>query len=240
MIKQIVRISIFLVAIPLLAGCSSQKYSVATNESDVRQGISVDSGYPGCPDCSKVITYTSPALTSYSWRDTSSNEISQLTGRVHVGVTNNQPKHNNTYFLEVDQTNTGIFTSGASVYLIDDSGNKKSLFDFEMNNELVFSAFQMKGYGKSKQCQRNIGFSCWWTDYFFLSSSTLNHAIDSGKPLTLFIGQVRAVAATDGFSRTVQSVPVGATITISNEYLKIFRDELSARGVQLPSAVEHP
>lgn len=240
MIKQIVHISIFLVAIPLLAACSSPKYSVATNESDVRQGISVDSGYPGCPDCSKVITYTSSALESYSLRDTSSNEGGQLTGRVHVGVTNNQPKHNNIYFLKVDQTNSGIFTSGASVYLIDDSGNKKSLFDFEMNNELVFSAFQMKGYGKNKQCSRNVGFACWWADYFFLPSSTLNHAIDSGKPLTLFIGQVRAVSATDGFSRTVQSVPVGATITISNEYLKIFRDELSARGVQLPSVVEHP
>ena len=45
MIKQLVRISVFIGAIYLLSGCSSPKYSVAKNESDVRQGISVESGF---------------------------------------------------------------------------------------------------------------------------------------------------------------------------------------------------
>lgn len=232
MIKQLVRISVLLVAIHFLAGCSSPKYSVAKNESDVRQGISVDSGYPGCPDCSKVMTYTSSALTSYSWmRNESSADKGYLTGRVHVGITNNRAGHKNAYFLKVDQTNSGIFTLGASVYLTDNSGNRKLL-----------SYAQMEGYdqNKPKECSDNIGHSCWWTDYFWLTAATLNQAIDSGKPLTLFIGQDRTVAATDGYSRTVQFVPVGVTITISNEYLKILRDELSVRGVQLPSDVGLP
>lgn len=232
MIKHLVRISAFLVAIQLLAACSSPKYSVAKKESDVRQGISVESGYPGCPDCSKVMTYTSSALTSYLWRhNASSADQGYLSGRVYVGLTNNRPGHNNAYFLKVDQTNSGIFMVGASVNLVDNSGNKQLL-----------SYAQIEGYdlNKPKVCSNNIGQSCWWTDIFWLSTATLNQAIDSGKPLTLFIGQGRAVAATDGYSRTVQSVPVGTTITINNEYLKIFRDELSVRGVQLPSAVGLP
>jgi hypothetical protein len=208
----------------------SPKYTVANNESDVRQGISVESGYPGCPDCAKILTYTSSALTSYSWMyNASVDDKGYLSGRVHVGITNNQPSHDNVYFLKVEQTNSGIFIMGASVYLVDNSGNKKSL-----------SYAQINGYGlnKPKECSNNIGQSCWWTDNFWLTAATLNQAIDSGKPLTLFIGQNRAIAANDGFSRTVQSVPVGVTITISNDYLKIFRDELSVRGVQLPSTAE--
>lgn len=90
----------------------------------------------------------------------------------------------------------------------------------------------MKGYGNNQQCSNKIGFSCWWTDYFWLSASKLNQIIDSGKPLTLFIGQDRAVAANDGFNKTIQTIPVG--VTVSNEYLKIFKDELSVRGAPLP------
>jgi hypothetical protein len=237
---KIVPTSIFIVAILFLAGCSSPKYSVAKNESDVRQGISIDSGYPGCPDCYKVKTYTSSALASYSWMHNESPvDKGQLTGRVYVGITNNQLKNNNIYFLKVDQTNSGVFASGAYVYLIGASGSKKSLNDFEMNNELVLSAFQMKGYGKNKQCQSNIGFSCWWTDYFLLTPATLNQAIDSGQPLTLFIGQGRTVATTDGYNRKIDAVPLGVTLTINSEYLKTFRDELVSRGVQLPSDVGH-
>ena len=229
MIKQIASTSMFLVAMLLLAGCSSPKYSVAKNESDVRQGISVDTGYPGCPDCSKVITYTSSALTSYSWmHNANAIDQGQLTGRVHIGVTNNQSKNDNVYFLKVDQTNSGVFAADAFVYLVDDSGNRKSLSESEMNNELVFSAFQMKGYGKHKQCQGNVGLSCWWTDYFWLSAETLNHAIDSRQPLTLFIGQGRAVATNDGYNRKIDVDPLGVTLTIKSEYLKIFRDEFSS------------
>ncbi len=224
---QLVRTSIFLVALFYISGCAiSPKYTVAKNESDVRQGISVDSGYPGCPDCSKVMTYTSSALTGYYWMyNENVNYKGQLTGRVYVGVTNNNPNHSNTYFLKVDQTNSGIFTYGASVYLIDDSGNK-----------MQFSYAQMNGYdlNKPKTCSNNVGQSCWWTDYFWLANAKLNQTINSGKPLTLFIGQDRNVAATDGFNRTIQSVPVGVTINISNEYLRIFKEELSVRGVQLP------
>ncbi len=232
MIKQLVRISVLLVAIHFLAGCSSPKYSVAKNESDVRQGISVESGYPGCPDCSKVMTYTSSALTSYSWmHNAGSGDQGYLSGRVHVGLTNNRPGHNYAYFLKVDQTNSGIFALGATVYLIDNSGKRQWL-----------SYAQMEGYdqNKPKECSDNIGHSCWWTDYFWLTAATLNQAIDSGKPLTLFIGQDRTVAATDGYSRADQSVPVGVTTTISDKYLKIFRDELSIRGIQLPFTIGAP
>ncbi len=239
MFKRLVHSLMFLIALHLLAGCMSPKYSVAKNESDVRQGISVDSGYPGCPDCNKVMTFTSSALTSYGWSyNASPNDKGQLTGRVHVGVTNNQPNNSNVYFMEVEQTNSGIFSSWATVSLVDDAGNKMLLNKVGMNNELGLAVYQMKGYGKNKQCQGNIGFSCWWTDYFMLTPEVVNHAIDSGHPLTIFIGQDRAVAATDGFNRKIEAVPVGATVTVSSEFIKIFRAELASRGVQLPSSVE--
>jgi len=237
MIKKLARTSIFLAATSLFAGCAlGPQYTVAKNESDVRQGISVRTGYPGCPDCNKVQTYTSPALTSYSWSHNSSN--GQLTGRVYVGITNNQAKNAHVYFLKVEQTNSGIFASGAGVYMVDEAGNKKSLNEFQMNNELRLSAYQMKGHGRETQCQRNIGYSCWWTDYFMLTPAILDHAIDSGYPLTLFIGQIRAVATTDGFNRTTGAVPIGGTVTVSSAYLKTLRDELASRGVQLPSTAE--
>ncbi|KAF0206374.1 MAG: hypothetical protein FD173_224 [Gallionellaceae bacterium] len=233
MIKKLVRASIFLAATSWLAGCAlDPQYTVAKNESDVRQGISVRTGYPRCPDCNKVKTYTSSALTGYSW---SYNANGQLTGRVYVGITNNQPQNALVYFLKVEQTNSGIFTSGAGVYLVDDAGNKKLLNEFQMNNELRLSAYQMKGYGRDAQCQSNIGYSCWWTDYFMLTPAILDHAINSGHPLTLFIGQVLAVATTDGFNRTTGAVPIGGTVTISSAYLKTLRDELASRGIQLPS-----
>jgi len=54
--------------------------------------------------------------------------------------------------------------------------------------------------------------------------------INSGKPLTLFIGQDRNVAATDGFNRTVQSVTVGVPVNLSNEYLKIFKNDYRFAG----------
>jgi hypothetical protein len=227
MIMHLVRTSIFLVILFCFSGCAiSPKYTVAQSESDVREGISVDSGYPGCPDCSKVMTYTSSALTGYYWMyNESVNDKGQLTGRIHVGVTNNQPNHSNSYFLKVDQTNSGVFIYGATVYLVDDAGNKKQL-----------TSAQMNGYDldRPKKCSNSVGQSCWWTDYFWLPNATLNQIINSGKPLTLFIGQDRNVAATDGFNRTVQSVTVGVPVNLSNEYLKIFKNELSVRGVQLP------
>lgn len=141
MTKHLVRTLIFVVAISCFSGCAmSPKYTVAQNESDVRLGISVDSGYPGCTGCSKVMTYTSSALTGYYWRYfESTNDQGQLTGRVHVGVTNNQPDNSFVYFLKIDQTNSDVFSSWATVSLVDEAGAKTLLNKdgMNMNNGLA-------------------------------------------------------------------------------------------------------
>ncbi|MCR4304899.1 MAG: hypothetical protein NUV63_11880 [Gallionella sp.] len=226
------------VSIAILSGCSSSKYSVAQNETDVRQNISEISGYPGCPDCSMVKTYTSPALLGYSWRSNADNfDNGYLTGRIYIGITNNQPDNRFAYFLKIDETNSNEFAGGETIFnLIDQAGKEISLADLRMNEGLSqahreHASYQMKGYFKDRQCQGNVGRSCWWSDYLLLSPQIMNEIMKSGKPLTVFIGVNHYVAANDGFNRKTVNNPVGTTISIKNEYIAAFLDEMKKRNI---------
>jgi hypothetical protein len=85
-----------------------------------------------------------------------------------------------------------------------------------------------------KRCTANYS-SCFWDEYFEISSTTIQNAINSGKPLTIDIGQVRSKVTNDGYSQKTELVPIGVRVNLGSEYIKAFIDELTARGVQLPT-----
>jgi len=211
----------------LLSACVvPPQFKTAQNISDVKQGILDYSGTPKCRDCAKVQTHISSSLASYSWRyDGSGNDQGNLTGRIHIGVTNNQPNHSNLYFLKIEQTNSGVFNSGAGVLLMHDNGNSDVMPRIEQPD-----GFEVN----QKQCTANYS-SCWWTDYFQISSTVIQNAIDSGKPLIIDIAQVRSNLTNDGYKHKTELVPLGVRVNVNSEYLKAFRDELVVRGIQLPT-----
>jgi len=211
----------------LLAACVvPPQFKTATNFSDVKQGISDFSGTPRCRDCAKIQTHLSSSLNSYSWQyNGSGSDQGYLSGRIHVGVTNNQSSHNNMYFIKIEQTNSGVFNSGAAVLRIRDNGSSDVMLKIEQPDGIEVT---------QKQCTANNS-SCWWSDYFQISSTTIQNAIDSGKPLIIEIGQVRSNVTNDGYKQKTELVPIGVRVNVNSEYLKAFRDELAARGVQLPT-----
>ena len=210
----------------LLAACVGPQSRVAQNASDVKLGISDFSGTQQCRECSKIQTHLSSALTSYSWRHhASESDQGNLTGRIYVGVTNNQPNNRNIYFLKVDQVNSGIFNSNVGVVLIQDDGNSQTMPRIE----------QPDGYQVNlNQCAQGFS-SCFWSDYFQLPTALIQSAIDTGKPLRIDIGQVRSNMTNDGYKHKPELVPLGVRVEVKSEYLKAFRDELAAREIQLPT-----
>jgi hypothetical protein len=215
-----------LVTAALLAACTGPQNRVANNTADVRQGISDFSGTQQCRECSKIQTHLSSALASYSWRHhASASDQGYLTGRIYVGVTNNQPNHRNMYFMKVDQVNSGIFNSDVGVVLINADGGSQIMLKIEQPD-----GYQINPY----RCAQSFS-SCFWSDYFQLPTAVIQNAIDTGKPLTIDIGQVRSNTTNDGYKNKSELVLLGVRVEVKSEYLKTFRDELAYRGVQLPT-----
>jgi len=111
------------------------------------------------------------------------------------------------------------------VLLIHDDGNSQVMPKIEQPD-----GFEVT----KKQCSANYS-SCWWSDYFQISSATIQNVVDSGKPLTIDIGQVRSNLTNDGYRQKTELVPIGVRIKVNSDYIKAFRDELATRGIQLPT-----
>lgn len=203
----------------VLMGCSATPPSLS--EADMREGIRMTTGYPGCPSCSKVKTYSSPVIARISTRFSDREAIGWINAKLTLVLTNRTENFVPQYQLVAEFTNSGVFSEGTEIYI---DGTKLSA----------------AGDRQGDKCFSSIGSGCSWRQAYILDAKRIKDALKSTSGLVLFIGKPFQTFAreNDGYvQRSVakQSI-VGVRETLSPSVLAGFVSGLVAKGADMPAS----
>ncbi|WP_343639675.1 hypothetical protein [Roseateles sp.] len=209
--------TISVLALVVLAGCAATPQSIS--EMDMQERIKLTSGYPGCPSCSKVKTYSSPLVSSISTRFSGPEAIGWINVKLSLALTNKTENFIPQYQLIAQFTNGGDFSDWTEIYI---DGVKLSA----------------TGDLQDKKCFNSIGSGCSWTQAYVLDAKRVEDAMKSNSGIDLFIGKPvhTTVLANDGYIQrpVAKKTIIGVREAISSSVLAGFVKGLQARGADMP------
>ena len=204
-------------ALVVLVGCAAASQSIS--ERDIQEGIKVASGYPGCPSCSKVKTYSSPLVSRISTRFSGPEAIGWINVKLSLALTNKTDNFIPQYQLIAQFTYSRDFSDWPEIYI---DGVKLSA----------------AGDRQDKKCFSSIGSGCSWTQAYVLDAKRVEDAMKSNSGIDLFIGKPvhTAVLANDGHIQRpiAKRTIIGVREAISSSVLAGFIKGLQARGADMP------
>jgi hypothetical protein len=205
-----------------LTGCATPE---ALTKDQVRENITVHSGYPGCTSCYKVKTFTSPTLAKLSSHVSEGAQQGWLNAKVQLIITNNTEGNFPEYRLQLEMVNNGLFSSGVKVRFRDLHGLKEALSPVDDFDE--------------KRCFSKLGSGCSWTQTVKLPTQTVQNALADNVSLDFFVGVnvASSVKSNDGFRLVIKASneSVGKNFTISSESLMGFVEGVQLAGGTLPT-----
>lgn len=174
--------TIFALPLVVLVACAVSPRPIS--ESDMREGIRVATGYPGCLSCSKVKTYSSPLIARVSTQFSDPDAIGWINVKLSLALTNKTDNFIPQYQLIAEFTNSGDFSNWTEVYI---DGVK----------------LRTAGDKQAEKCFSGIGSGCSWTQAFVLDTKRVEDALKLTSGISLFIGKpVHAMAyANDGYTQ---------------------------------------
>jgi len=203
-------------------GCATPE---ALTKDQVRDKITVHSGYPGCATCYKVKTFTSPVLAKLSSRVSEGAQQGWLNANVQLIMTNNTEGNLPEYRLQLEMVNNGIFSSDVKVRFRGQHG--------------LQDALSPVGDPDEKQCFSKFGYGCSWTQTVALPTYAVQNALADNVSLNLFVGVNvdTSVKSNDGYRLVTKASneSVGKNFTISSQLLKGFVEGVQLAGGTLPS-----
>jgi len=208
-----------LLVIAALAGCATP--SKPLSEEDVSKGIQLQTGYPSCPACSKVKTYSSPPVVRIATRYANAQATGWINAKVSLVLTNQNKDFIPRYQLVAEFVNSGDFQSRTDLFI---GGSK----------------LETVGERQHAQCFSNIGTGCSWVQAYALDAKRIEDAMDSGTGIELFVGkQVQSVSQTNnGYTQQAirNTALAGESATISSSAIAGFVKGLHAKGVDIPTS----
>lgn len=205
-----------------LTGCVAPE---ALTKDQVKDKVTVHSGYPGCASCYKVQTFTSPVLARVSSRVSEGSQQGWLNAKAQLVMTNNTPRNFPEYRLQLEMVNNGVFASGVKVQMKDQQGISDTLSPVRGPDD--------------RQCFSNFGSGCSWTQTVTLPVRAVQDALAENRSLNMFVGTNVAtrVQSNDGYQPVtkVSNRLLGRNFTISSQALKGFVEGVQLAGATLPS-----
>lgn len=205
-----------------LTGCATPE---ALTKDQVRDKITVHSGYPGCTSCYKVKTFTSPVIVQLSAHVSEGAQQGWLNAKVRLIITNNTEGNLPEYRLQLEMVNNGLFSSGVKVRFRDLHG--------------LQDALSPVGDSDEKGCFSKLGSGCSWTQTVKLPTQSVQNALTDNVSLNFFVGVnvASSVKSNDGFRLVIKASDesVGKNFTISSQSLMGFVEGVQLAGGTLPT-----
>lgn len=211
----------------LLFGCATTTSRPLTSQ-EVREGVVLKTGYVGCQQCYKVLTYVSPPVAVWNEYVSAGGQNGVVAGKAYLVRTNNTDKNEYIYRLDIEATVSGSFKPVNKVWLVD---AERGFLNFGSQHGRPMEDSAFKTYCSRQTCVRKLSYR--------LPDDLVEAALRENIDLKVFMGlqqRVRDKDATDGY-RPLNSGHyryIGVITPIAAESMRGFVAGVHEAGGNLP------
>ena len=230
----------------LLGACATSARSFDDGTS-----VQVETGYPGCPSCTKVRTFTSKTVASqmYAVRNADDETTGQhLSATVVLGISNRKISADDgtmaglqaaDYLQQVNEPEARLFDGEVAT---DANHPYRFVLRMHLNAnvsdfvvELVegerftyLPAMRLEGEDNRRSC---FASGCVWDADYVISARVMEEHIEKGTPLSIYIGHHlrHKVPSKDGMNMAVEKVNRGTYLNVSTAQLRNFLGTVRAQ-----------